>query len=315
MAIQLRTLSPNPPEHFDNSILSTFQRCPRKAFYQYYLDRAHDARNFPIQFGVAYHRFREVLELNYLDSKDSNDLSDASYREALFELAFNAALEVEGGFEDPPAEAYHSYLHQTRLLSSCEEAFDHWLGEKRTGSMEILFPEQPFELELPNDEYYTGKIDQVLEWRGRELWIRDFKTTSRMGRTYPEQFDPNNQFTGYVWAAQELSGRQVQGVIVETLYNTKTKGPEIKQFLSTRTPEQVEEWVEEVCYEIERVRQYEEDQMFPKRTLACNDYGGCLFRDACKKSHWHTREKWLESNTIESHWDPLNPEDEEGVVD
>lgn len=314
MAIKLDVLTPQPPTAFDNSMLSTFQRCPRRAFYQYYLNRALDAKNYPIQFGVAYHRFREVLERAYINVVKKGDEDLKAVKDDLFDLAWNAALKVEGGFNDPPPEHRKSYLHTTRLLESCEIAFENWREEKSVGNMDILFPEQPFELELPNGEAYTGKVDQILLWND-EVWVRDFKTTSRMGRTYSDNFDPNNQFTGYVWGASKLSGRQVKGVIVEVCYNTKTKGPEFHQFLSTRTPEQVEEWVEETMYEIEVARQYEDDSMFPKRTTACNDYGGCNYRDACKKSHWHTRERWLKSNTIESHWDPLNPEEEEGVVD
>ena len=50
------------PEVFDNSMLSTFQRCPRKGFYQYGLQRSPSGTNYPIQFGVGYHKFRETLE-------------------------------------------------------------------------------------------------------------------------------------------------------------------------------------------------------------------------------------------------------------
>lgn len=315
MAVELNVLQPSPPEAFDNSMLSTFQRCPRKAFYEYYLDRASDGKNWSIQFGVAYHRFREVLEKAYISACRKDDRPLHAVEDKLFDLAWSEALKVEGGFEDPPAESRKSYLHKTRLLSSCEDAFENWREEKRGSTFDVIYAEQPFELELPNGEYYTGRMDQIVRLNGRKLWVRDFKTTSRMGRTYAKNFDPNNQMTGYVWAAQQLSGQDVEGVIIEVLYNTKNNGPEFHQFLSTRTPEQVAEWEREISYEVDTARQYEEDMMFPKRTTACSDYGGCFYRDACSKSHWRTRERWLESNTIHSHWDPMNPDEEEGNVD
>lgn len=315
MPVPLKVLRPTYPTSFDNSVLSTFQRCPRKAFYQYYLHRATKGKNWPIQFGVAYHKFRETLETIYISEVLNGSMElNSETGQAFFEVAWQSALKVEGGFEDPPIDHRKSYLHEARLLQSCEKAFEAWVREKRMGKIVVIAPEQPFELELPSGEKYTGRMDQIVKWSSK-VWVRDFKTTTRMGRTYASHFDPNNQMTGYVWGAQELSGYKVEGVIIETLYNTKTTIAEIHQFLSTRTQAQIAEWVEEQSYEIDRIRQYEKDDVYPKRTVACNDYGGCAFRDACSQSHWHSREKWLEANTIESVWDPMNPEDEEGTTD
>lgn len=313
MAVKLNTLQPNPPDAFDNSMLSKAQRCPRKYFYQYVLDRAHKGQNYPIQFGIHYHAFRELLERFYLQTVKNGEHRLADVKNQLFQLAWNKSIE---GFDDPPVEDRKSYLHTERLKESCEEAFQIWLDEKATGRVEVLFPEQPFELELPNGELYIGRMDQIILYND-DVWVRDFKTTSRMGRTYKQNFDPNNQMTGYVWAAQKLSGRDVEGVFIETLYNTKTKGPQFHNFLSTRTQTQIEEWIEETMYEIEQARQFEEDGMWPKRTVACNDYGGCNFRDACSMSHWRSRERWLLKRTIESTWDPREPDLEaaEAVID
>lgn len=309
MEIPLRTLDVNAPPAFDNSILSTHQRCPRRAFYEYYLDRAVTAKNWPIQFGSAYHKFREVLDEVYLQNVTRGDKSLSDVADDAFSLAWTAALSVEGGFEDPPDEHRKSYLHAERLQETCEQAFARWKQEKRDGSVEVLHPEQAFELELPNGELYTGRMDQIIRWNG-DLWVRDFKTTTRMGRTYADNFEPNNQFTGYVWAAQQLSGQNVDGAWVEVAYNTKRKGPEFHDFLTTRGPQAIREWLEETQYEIEEARRHEQDGIFPKRTTACNDYGGCPFREACNMGSWRARENWLEQRTVYSHWDPMNPEEE-----
>ena len=58
------TLPIREPTVFDYSTLSKFQRCPRQGFYTYGLHRAPSAINYPIQFGVAYHKFREYLEIH-----------------------------------------------------------------------------------------------------------------------------------------------------------------------------------------------------------------------------------------------------------
>ena len=59
---------------------------------------------------------------------------------------------------------------------------------------------------------------------------------------------------------------------------------------------------------------YERD-IYPMRTQACNDYGGCYFREACQKGTWHMVQRWLLAKTEESHWDFANPEGEKGVTD
>lgn len=314
------------PEVFDNSMLSTFQRCPRKGFYQYALQRAPAGINFPIQFGVAYHKFRESLEhlYNELVVEGGKDLDDPKFRVLLFEVAAKRALQVtrltdpDGkpyyGWKEPPVEHRHSYLSESRLLITCRDAFETWLDEKEEGKTVIVLTEQSFDLDLPNEERYGGRFDQLVTLN-RNLWLRDFKTTSRMGQGYAARFDPDNQMPGYIWASQRLSDEEVEGVIIEVVYNTKTKGPEFHPFLSTRTPWQIENWVEEVANEIEGVRRHFLNGIFPKRTTACNDYGGCFFREACRCDGWPNIERWLLSNTSHSVWDFANPEKEEGVVD
>lgn len=305
------------PEVFDNSTVSTWTRCPRKGFYQYSACRSPVGINFPIQWGVGYHKFREVIESLYqkivLENKE--DVKDSDVQSIIFNAGWDSATKVtEGSWIDPEPEHRHSYLTRARLLRACEESFDAWLMEKSEAIYKVLLHEQPFDLELPSGHRYGGRFDQLVDWRGK-LWVRDFKTTSRMGKGYALRFDPNNQMTGYVWGAQVLSGRPVEGVIIEVVYNTKTKGPDFFQFLSTRTPIQVRQWSEYIGYEISDIERHMEQGVFPMRTDACDDYGGCYFRDACKRDGWGSIQRWLEANTVESVWDFMDPDSEEGVVD
>lgn len=293
----------------DNSEVGTHQRCPTKGLFQYGMNRAPIGTNYPIQFGVAYHKFREILEVVWLEKP--GDLTDRDWARGVFELAWFAAIK---GWEDPPLDHKKAYLTESRLSQACTKAFDNWLHEKQTGRFNVLFTEQAFDLALPSGRRFGGRFDQVLEWNGK-LWVRDFKTVSRMGKTYGDQFEPNNQMTGYVWAAKELSGRPVEGVIIDVCYNTKNQGPEFYEFLTTRTPEHIERWIETIETEIVEIDRYYESMTFPMRTQACHDYGGCYFREACRKSSWAMVERWLEEKTTESHWDFMNPEAEEGVVD
>jgi hypothetical protein len=107
----------------------------------------------------------------------------------------------------------------------------------------------------------------------------------------------------------QLSGRKVEGVIIETIYNNKTKGPEIHEHLSTRSEGHLQKWLTSVEMEVEHIRLHEEADFFPLRTVACDDYGGCMYKEACKKEFDVTALSWLEDNTIEERWDFMNPND------
>lgn len=319
-------------EYVDNSILSSQSRCSRLAFYNYVINRAAKTENYPINFGVAYHNYREQLERTYIQwvVQESQDFTDSLAR-LIHESAFSFSTRE---WTDPPIEHRKSYLDIGRFSETCEEAFEAWKDEKKLGYYKVIGTETPFCLPLPRKlchncfewseedecpscggttqvEHFAGKIDQLIEWN-RRLWVRDWKTTG-MKRDWSKTFNPDHQFTGYVWAANILSGRSVQGVIVDIVYNIKTKGPEFHPTLANRSNNDIEHWLEWVEDELATFRKQMVTGIWPMRTSACNDYGGCFFREACNTGNWAQIEQWLKARTIHSVWDPLNPDREEGL--
>lgn len=292
----------------DNSVGQTYCRCPRLAFYNYRLNRASTGKNFPILFGSAYHNFREILELLYMKYvlEQNEDLEDL--KQALYIAAFKQATE---GWEDPPLEHKHAHLDYARLEKTCKSAFESWLNEKRQGYYKVIATEAAFEIPLPSGRIFSGLIDQQIEWNGR-LWIRDFKTTSRK-EDFTKKFNPSHQFTGYVWAAQQLSGRRVEGVIIENVYNTKTKGPEFIPTLASRTTADIDHWLEWIEHVYDRWEESVEKEFWPMYTSACGDFGGCFFREACNSGSWPTIERFLEQRTVYSEWDPMDQSKEVGL--
>lgn len=292
-------------EVYDNSVMSTHQGCPRKFYYQYHLCRAPAGLNFPIQFGIAYHKYRENLEMLYLNDSDV----------ALWPRYHQVASAVcQENWQEPPLGHKHEWQTNARLRTTLNMAFDRWKMEKENNRLVVIHAERPFELTLPSGHRFGGRIDQLLEWNNK-LWIRDFKTTSRMGASYESRFDPDNQMTGYTWGMQQLSGRPVEGVIIEVVYNTKTKGPEFFQFLTTRSQFHVESWLETVQHELELIELHKTKDVWPQRTGYCLNFGMCAFHEACQQSSWPSIDDWLSTETIESHWDFMNPDKEEGVTD
>lgn len=291
-----------PPTAYDNSMLDAFKQCPRFAWYKYWLHRSPIEKSWPITFGVAYHRYREVLDLARIQGQEAS--------EPLHALALAEAHKIFGK-EDPPLGHKHEFQTKQRLDVTCEQGFSYWAQEPDQG-YEVLEAEQSFQVALPESgSLYGGRIDWFGKWNGR-LWLKDYKTTSRMGKTYAHQFEPRAQFSGYVWGVQQLSGQMIQGVIVETVYNTKNIGPKHESFLSTRTPFALEEWLDDTEAAIADVKRCEEAEYFPKRTTACMNYGGCYFRNCCTLSNWNSREQWLENHTEHRVWDFMKSTTEAG---
>jgi len=86
------TLPMFPPEEvMDNSASSEYARCPRRGFYRYGLRRGFVGVNYPIQFGLAYHKYREIIEEMMFDQE--SDLTDFIHDSAV-------TLAVEG-FDEP----------------------------------------------------------------------------------------------------------------------------------------------------------------------------------------------------------------------
>jgi len=290
------------PTAYDNSMLDAHKQCPRYAWYRYWLHRSPVEKSYPITFGVAYHRYREVLDLARIQGQPGSD--------EIHTLAFSEALKVYG--DDEPAIGHkHEFQTKARLLKTCEQGYSYWLQEPDQG-YEVLEAEQSFQVALPGSgELYGGRMDWFGKWNGR-IWIKDYKTTSRMGRTYANQFDPRAQFSGYVWGAAKLSGQPVQGMIVETVYNTKNIGPKHESFLSTRTEFALDEWIDDTEEAIVEINRWKDVGYFPKRTTACMNFGGCYFRGCCTLSNWSSREAWLENHTEFKVWDFMKSSTEKG---
>jgi len=298
-------------EKLDNSILSCLNRCPRLCFFNYVLNRASCGKSWPIQYGVAYHKFRETLEKLYFSwcVTDGKDLEEVS--SMIYETSLAMALK---DWENPPLEHTKSYLDESRITKACHMGFESWKANKISGNMKILHSEMPFELPLPSGRIFCGRMDESIEWNNR-LWIGDYKTLGRKpkGGNWKGKFNPDHQFSGYVWAGQELSGRRIDGVIVSIVYNVKATGPEFHTALATRTKEDLGHWHEWVEDSYDLYERYFEKDSWPMNTTACDDWGGCFFRNCCNAGQWSAIEQWLLDNTLESHWDPLDPDKEKGL--
>ena len=149
-------------------------------------------------------------------------------------------------------------------------------------------------------------MDMAVMWDGMKLGMDD-KTTSRLGATWPKQWDLRSQFTAYTWGADVgaykmgLQGFLVRGIsILKRDYDTL-------QAITYRPRWQLERWHEQVHRDIRRmIRCWEEGYWDYALDSACEEYGGCQFRNACLM---HEPQQLLEQHFQRRRWDPIRREE------
>ncbi len=149
---------------------------------------------------------------------------------------------------------------------------------------------------------YGGIFDGVIEFSGT-LYALEHKSTSMLGPMYFNQFRPNNQVTGYVWAAGEMSGLPVGGALINAIGVYKTGATKFARQLTGRYPEEIAEWkknVYMVCCQIATARL---TGQWSKSTGACTLYGLCEFHSVHSLGREAERQKLLEQQYIVEHWD------------
>ena len=299
------------PLILDHTAMIAAKRCLRAYFFQIVLGQVGRGPTAPyFSFGSAYHKYREVLEITwqalikqYGDDKGRIAAEkSAPIQIAAHTLALKEALgywnKATGG-KNPTLGDKFDFMTEERLLKSCNMAFEHWKREKAQGKIEVLAIEQPFNVELANGEYTSGRFDQIVRWNGK-VWGRDWKTSSKEGMYYSRGLDPNDQFTRYTFAEQELSGQRVEGQIIEVMYNAKKRGPEITQYLSSRTQWQLDDWKRDELFMRETISRARELDVWPKQEHNC---GFCVFHSVCKMGSEGAQMSKLRAEFTQRAWD------------
>lgn len=241
------------PLILDSSAYLEFKKCPRLFFYKIVLGYRPKNSATHLNWGTAYHKFREVLDIEYKIARSSSQGANNEYCiSAPFTAAYKAAMLIWLKLQpnDPNPDEYFGFMTRSRLHESLMYAYKHWVREKQLARTEILATEQLFNIIVRGKVRRSGKCDQLI-LRDGEFWVRDFKTTTKDTEQFQRTLEPNDQFTGYTIAGGALSGEKIKGVVVEVLFNKKNHktskgktdtGPTIYEFTTIRTDEQLERW-------------------------------------------------------------------------
>jgi hypothetical protein len=148
---------------------------------------------------------------------------------------------------------------------------------------------------------YGGIFDGLVEWDG-SVYVLEHKTTSQLGSFYFNQYNPNNQITGYIWAAGKLSGQRVGGAIINAVGLYKSSPTKFERQITNRNKVQIEEWLQNVKHVCQQIRDCERRGFWPMHTPSCTQYGRCEFHDVHVLGTERERNAMLEMSYHREEW-------------
>lgn len=281
----------------DYTQMNLFDQCDRKYFYRIVLGRVPLRTNNQavLDFGTAYHKFREVLEREHMNGKGEK---------FAFGSAIEAALAIP--IDIPPRGSKWEYLDKAKLMEACGVAFEWWKQEKKQGTKKVIAIEQPFNVMLPDGSFIGGRADQIIDWNGKR-YGRDFKTSSKSEEVFRKGLDPNDQCVRYTVGESEISGERIVGIIFEALYHSKTGKTRIGPELSERTDSQLNVWLTEKEHINRQLKLDRDYDIWPMRTSNCS---WCDYHQVCTRSNEQAQMAYLEQHFKLQPWDHTNTQQE-----
>lgn len=336
----------------DNSTITEITMCPRKGAYKYLCGRQLRKNRAALFFGGAIHRALEVRDKflrpmidnetrtamvsALVDVYEDTDM-DGDYRN--LDYAIQTIDKYNDTYRFDPLKPILLPAPDGSTVPAVELPFALPLGAIHIGqTLSIIDKDQndgkPFETfidELPI--VFTGKIDRIPHYQG-QLVIMDHKTTSMGGPTFFDEFYVSLQFKGYKWAAEQLIGERIAGVVINGMVCRPPKADGSVNYSFDRhyipiSDDVVDEWKETFLLSVHEwlnqvIGQSDHpsfpERSFPMRTAACvTKYGKCEYFDVCMLP-CEQRQICLSSGLYEDHsWSPLDdnakPKDKKPEID
>lgn len=294
---------------WDSTSVTAFQTCPRKYYYSIVEGWQKYEKSVHLLFGGWY--------ATALESYHKLKAAGKTHDEALFSVV-RAALVSTWEFEtsadgsriDNSGNPWES-LHNTKTRETLIRSIVWYLEEFSVDNMPTVIlsngdaaVEYSFSLPMADGLLYCGHIDRLVEYSGGK-YVQDQKTTgTTVTAKFFSDFTPDNQMSGYSWAGHIIFDVPVSGVIIDAAqiavgFTRFTRG------FVQRPRQLIEDWHGNTLKTIARAKEAHEAQDYPMNFTACGNYGGCPYREVCRRIPEH-RNRVLEADYIRKpRWDPL----------
>ncbi len=295
-------LEPIFPEVIDSTMRSDYDSCAHKFELQRIYGLSAKGGSTHLIAGGAFAKGCEVARKSfYVEGKSEEDaILDATI----------AAFVHYGEFE--PEDKYLSKSAERVAYALVEYFTEYPLATDRLqpyfqkdGNPAIEF-EFTFALDVNhpvtgNPLLYGGRCDMVGSYLD-DIWVVDEKTTTRLGPQWLRQFNLRGQLLGYCYAAHmfdlPVNGFIVRGVSFLRDYYGHA------EVIQPVPEHRLRLWYEQISEDAHKmVIDWNRGRFGYSLGEACNNYGGCPFRDTlCDKEHWRD---WWQGHFSVSRWNPL----------
>lgn len=291
----------------DSTSLSLLKECPYKYYLQIIQGWRSRAEAVALDFGIAIHQCLEKFHKALVELGD---------REEALKLAVRHALEYKSTYENGvfrPWETGDPNRNRRNLVLTIvwyenRYRLDHSktvVLENGKAAAELSFR---FEIGAATPEgieyLLCGHLDRLVEF-GEDTLVEDYKhTVNTLSSNYFNRYTPDNQMSTYSVAAKVIWPGPIGGVLVQGI-QVGTTFAKFERGMATRSPGQLEEWLEDTIYWLRLAERYAADQRYPMNDKSCSLYGGCVFRkNVCSKDR-EVREIFLNRDFERRHWNPL----------
>jgi hypothetical protein len=201
-----------------------------------------------------------------------------------------------------------------RTKEKCLRLMTEYCKEYPEESFRVVgFPENPLiectftldtGLRLDDGEIieYGGIFDGLVEFAD-SVYVLEHKTASKYDTYYFDRFKPDNQTSGYVWAAGEMSGRRVGGAIINGIFIYKASATKFERRITTRSPQDISAWLENVRRICQMIRDCERKGEWPMFTGSCTQWGLCEYHAVHVLSTATEQQRLLEQDYQRTTWD------------
>lgn len=297
-------MRPPFPNVLDSSLIASFRSCPKKALMESLEHWKPKRQSVHLHAGKAYAEGMERTRVAYYVEGQDEDTAIA--------MGLAALLTAYGDFECPPESAKSA----ERMAGALEFYFaqpDYRLGQDKAVPMELpgggtgiefSFLEPIPEVlhpETGDPMLFAGRMDMMCVYEGSMHLGEDDKTTSRLGASWPRQWDMRSQFTSYVWGAAQ-AGIKLDGFLVRGVSILKTKYDTL-QAITYRPQWIIDRWYKQMVKDAQRMIQcWESGYWDYSLDHACEEYGGCPFRSVCLMRE---PQALLDLHFEQRRWDPV----------
>jgi hypothetical protein len=182
-------------------------------------------------------------------------------------------------------ESKHHIKDRGTLMRTLVWYFDHW----RNDFPVLVTDEGPaveklFRISVDNGIEFVGLIDRVIEYVPGNYYLMDQKSTgSTLSSYFFNRYNPNDQIFFYSWAGRAIFPVPIAGFIIDAA-QVAVGFSRFDRHVIEYTDAQLDEWYNSAMHHIEAAQEAVRDNHFPQRFTSCMNYGGCEFREICKRS-------------------------------